>query len=289
MQRTGLPMDPSSATISGADVARHYDQLDRYYREIWGEHVHHGYWKNGGETREEAARAMVDAVIERAQVRPGMDVLDVGCGYGATARVIARECGARVVGVTISEKQHRHAGEGANPGGNPAFVLEDWLQNQRPSSSFDVVISIESTEHMPEKPRVFSEMARVMKPGGRLVVVAWLAGDHRTPWQDTHLVEPICRAGRLAEVGTAGEYRNWIRDAGLELEGETDISKQVSKTWPMCAWRFATGLLRHPSHLRLLLSAANEDRMFATTVIRIWLAYRLEAMRMVIFTASKPA
>jgi tocopherol O-methyltransferase len=282
-------MVSSPASISGADVARHYDQLDRYYREIWGEHVHHGYWKKGGETREEAARAMVDAVIDRARIKPGMDVLDVGCGYGATARVIAQECGAQVTGVTISAMQHRHAEEGTNPGGNPAFVLEDWLQNRRASSSFDVVIAIESTEHMPEKQRVFSEMARVLKPGGRLVVVAWLAGDHRTPWQDAHLLEPICRAGRLAAVGTTADYRNWINAAGLALEEEVDISRQVSKTWPMCAWRFATGLLRHPSHLRLLLSAKNDDRVFATTVIRIWLAYRLEAMRMVIFTASKPA
>src|SRR4051812_28214092 len=152
-------MGSSPEPISGADVARHYDQLDRYYREIWGEHVHHGYWKTGRETPEEAARAMVDAVIERAKIKAGMSVLDVGCGYGATARVLARECGAQVTGVTISEMQYRHAMEGRRPESNPTFILEDWLQNRREPDSFDVVIAIESTEHMPDKQRVFSEMA----------------------------------------------------------------------------------------------------------------------------------
>ena len=281
-------MVSSPEPISSADVARHYDQLDRYYREIWGEHVHHGYWKTGRETPEEAARAMVDAVIDRAQIKPGMSVLDVGCGYGATARIIAREFHAYATGVTISAMQHGHAEESTYPDSNPRFVLEDWLQNGQTTGSFDVVLALESTEHMPDKPRALSEMARVLRPGGRLVVVSWLAGDQRTPWQDAHLIKPICQAGRLATVGTAPEYEEWIAQSGLKLEERIDISAQVAKTWPVCAWRFGIGLLRHPSYLRLLLSARNDDRVFVTTVIRIWLAYKLGALRMVIFTAVKP-
>ncbi len=281
-------MVSSPEPISGEDVARHYDQLDRYYREIWGEHVHHGYWKTGHETREEAARAMVDAVIERARIRPGMRVLDVGCGYGATARIIARECHAEATGLTNSAMQHHHAEASTGAESNPKYVLEDWLQNRRDTGSFDVVVALESTEHMSDKRRALSEMARVLKPGGRVVVVGWLAGDRRTRWQDGHLLEPICHGGRLAALATAREYEEWISAAGLALEETTDISAQVSRTWPAFAWQFGAQMLRRPSYLRLLLSARNEDRVFVSTVIRIWLAYKLGALRMVIFTALKP-
>jgi tocopherol O-methyltransferase len=281
-------MVSSPEPISTTDIARHYDQLDRFYLGVWGEHVHHGYWKTGRETAQEAARAMVDAVIERAQLRPGMSVLDVGCGYGATALVMARECGVLVTGVTISTTQQRHAECLGASERKARFLVEDWLHNQQPSAGYDVVIAMESTEHMPDKDRVFTEMARVLKPGGRMVLVAWLAANHRIHWEDRHLIEPICRDGRLVAVGTPSEYADWITGAGLVLEEQRDISAQVSQTWPALGWRFCLGTLRHPGYLWLVLQAWWQKRIFAGTMLRIWLAYRTGAMRMVVFTASKP-
>ena len=281
-------MPPSPDLITSDDVARHYDELDRFYRETWGEHVHHGYWKTGRESAEEAARAMVYLVIERARITPRMQVLDVGCGYGATARILARECGAKVVGVTISAAQQSHAEKVTLPETNPCFLVEDWLQNRRESESFDAVIAMESTEHMPDKEHVFAEMSRVLRPGGRLVVVAWLAANERTARQDAHLVGPICRAGQFAGPATPKEYETWMSAAGLRAEEARDISGHVSRTWPVWAWRASWRILRHPSHMRLLLGAGRGNGFLASTFVRIWLAYRLGAMRMVIFTASKP-
>src|SRR5690348_17241363 len=90
-----------------AYVAAHYDSLDRYYRELWGEHVHHGIWRTGRESVEEATRAMIDLVIVHAGLGWGARVVDAGCGYGGTARVLATELAADVVGFTLSEAQAR--------------------------------------------------------------------------------------------------------------------------------------------------------------------------------------
>src|SRR6516165_5194994 len=90
-------------------VAAHYDDLDRFYREIWGEHVHHGLWTETRATPEEAAHRLIEAVADQARIKAGDLVCDVGCGYGATARVLARDYGARVTALTISEAQHEYA------------------------------------------------------------------------------------------------------------------------------------------------------------------------------------
>ena len=45
---------PRANGADGATVAAHYDELDRFYREVWGTHLHHGYWQNGDESTEEA-------------------------------------------------------------------------------------------------------------------------------------------------------------------------------------------------------------------------------------------
>lgn len=282
-----LNMIESTQPASSSDVARHYDQLDRFYREIWGEHVHHGLWRTGQESSAEATRALVDALLAKARLEPGSVVLDVGCGYGATARILARECGAVVTGLTVSPAQHRFAMEATQPAENPRFYLEDWLHNARPAAACDALIAVESTEHMADKARVFSEAARVLKPGGRMVICAWLARERLKPWEHRHLIEPICREGRMPGLGTETEYRGWMKEAGFEVTEAEDVSAQVSKTWPICAWRFIAGVLRKPSYVRFVLDPRNDNRIFAVTMLRLWVAYQTGAMRYVIFAAAK--
>ncbi|HEY5768321.1 MAG TPA: hypothetical protein VIS71_00630, partial [Terrimicrobium sp.] len=64
----------SSSPVSAHDVADHYDELDRFYREIWGEHVHHGFWERGDETPEEAVVNLVASVAKRGHIGAGARV-----------------------------------------------------------------------------------------------------------------------------------------------------------------------------------------------------------------------
>jgi tocopherol O-methyltransferase len=122
----------SSPPVSTEDVADHYDELDPFYREIWGEHVHHGLWESGKETIEEAVVNLVRYAANKARIAPGARVCDVGCGYGATARLLASECGATVSALTITPTQYRQAISRTRGAGNPRYLLGDWLKNDLP-------------------------------------------------------------------------------------------------------------------------------------------------------------
>ena len=291
----------TASEVTREDVARHYDQLDRFYRELWGEHVHHGFWATGRESRDEAVRALVDVVAARARIAPKMNVVDVGCGYGATARILAQERLTNVVGYTVSEAQYWYAqGQQAalekaqeedalvDEEINPRIVLGDWLQNDLSDSSQDAVIAIESTEHMADKAGVFREIARVLRPGGRLVVCAWTAGRQPKPWHRRRLLDPIQRESRLASLDREEDYVNWISSAGLNVTGRDDVSERVAKTWSICARRLLLGLVIDPRYAKFLMDGRNDSRVFAKTLPRLWLAYRLGALRYMIFTACKP-
>lgn len=280
-----VPRTPLAADAT----PRHYDELDRFYRELWGEHVHHGLWARGDETPEEAVLALAHLVAERAAVRSGERVCDVGCGYGGTARLLAREYGADVTAITITPAQHAYASSVDRHAGNPHYLLRDWLDNALPAGRFDAAIAIESTEHMADKARCMTEMARVLRPGGRVVICAWIAAEAATRRQMRWLLEPICREGRLPGMGTEADYRALLEGAGFTVDGADDISAQVQRTWPICVRRLGVALLREPSYRRFLLRARNADRVFALTMLRIWAAYASGAMRYVVFSATKGA
>ena len=59
-------------------IIEHYDQVSPYYRTLWGEHLHHGLWKSGTETKEEAQTALTAHLADAAQIPHGADILDVG-------------------------------------------------------------------------------------------------------------------------------------------------------------------------------------------------------------------
>jgi tocopherol O-methyltransferase len=276
-----------SAATTGEAVASHYDELDPYYRSLWGQHVHHGLWETGRESPQEAVIALSHLVAERAGITEGVRVCDVGCGYGGTARLFASDYGARVTGVTVSRRQYE--GAIAHGGANPDFILRDWMENDFPSESFDAVIAIESTEHLPDVAHGIREMARVLVPGGRLVICAWMAGPDPAPWEVRHLLEPICREGCLVGMGNKEDYQRWIVDAGLRMESEEDLSQKVRRTWPICIRRTIAGFFTDPSLRRYLLGGFGRNRVFALTLLRIWIAYLTGAMRYVVFTARKAA
>ncbi len=312
-------MIASKQPIAGADVARHYDELDAFYRDVWGEHVHHGLWLRGDESRELAVRQLAELVAREAAIQQGSRVIDIGCGYGATARLLAEERGAEVTAITISAAQHAIAvkAEGGRrkveedggrslaaeplhahtllppsafilpPFPNPHFLLGDWLANDLAAQSFDAAISIESSEHMTDKPRFFAQAHRVLRPGGRLVICAWLAAEYPTARQERWLIEPICREGRMPHLGSESDYRRLARDAGFTVERVQDVTRQIARTWPMIVRIFLLKLLHKPAYLRFLLDRHAQNRIFALTTVRLWVAFRTGAMRYGVFTLRK--
>jgi len=271
--------------LSSSAVAAHYDDLDEFYRDVWGDHVHHGLWLSGKETHREATLQLVRHVAARARIDRGTRVCDIGCGYGATARMLAAEYGAEVTGVTVSPAQFHYAE--TQPTTGVSVVLADWLHNPLEDAAFDAAIAIESTEHMPDLAGFFREAARVLRPGGRLVVCAWLAHPRASVTQRKFLLEPACREGQMAHIGLFSEYRRLFEQSGFTCESEEDVSKAVKRTWPICATGFLGRLLRDPRYMRFLLNRHRRNRVFAITIFRIWLAFETGALRYGILTGVK--
>lgn len=124
-------------------------------------------------------------VVERAGLTPGERVLDIACGTG-NAALRAAERGARVTGVDLAERLVRVAATRAQAAGVDArFLVGDAEQLPVPDASADAVLSVFGVMFAPGAARAAAEIVRVLAPGGRALVTAWV------------------RTGALAEVGAA--------------------------------------------------------------------------------------
>ncbi len=254
---------------------------------LWGTSVHHGYWISGKESADEAVANLTHLVARQASLKPGDRVCDLGCGYGAAALVWRRDYGARVTGITISEKQYRYAKANTAGDADVDFVLGDALENGLISESFDAVTAVESAEHMPDKQKFFHEAHRLLRPGGRCVVAAWLSREQPGKWESQRILQPICDEGRLPSLPSASEYRKLLARAGFHEVDYLDLTASVKKTWSICARRFIARFVTDPALRRRLRDPNFTNGIFAKTVFRIWLAYRIGSMRFGLFTALK--
>lgn len=262
-----------------SDVSRHYDRLDYFYRSIWGDHIHHGLWADPACTPEEAVHHLVHCVAADAQIEAGSRVCDIGCGYGGPARVWADAYGARVTGFTISERQHAYAERQFVQGPRPDLRLQDLFENDIESDAFDAVVAIESLTHFEQPSEMLKEASRLLRPGGRLVVCAWMAAPDPPGWAKKHLLDPILEEGQLSRLPTASDLHRWTSKAGLTVLRLDDVTHQVRRTWTVVLRRFVKALFTDPSVLGMLLDTREPDRVFARTLLRIWVAQHMGVLR----------
>ncbi|MDX2231994.1 MAG: methyltransferase domain-containing protein [Leptolyngbyaceae cyanobacterium bins.349] len=223
-------------------IQEFYDASSGLWEQIWGEHMHHGYYGADGSIRKERRQAQIDLIEELlswANVQQASEILDVGCGIGGSSLYLAAKFRAAATGITLSPTQAARATERARTAGLGAFTrfqVADALNMPFADDAFDFVWSLESGEHMPDKPKFMQELCRVLKPGGKLLMVTWCHRpiDQRplTKDEQQHLQE-IYRVYCLPYVISLPEYEQIARSLPLQNIQTADWSSAVAPFWDM--------------------------------------------------------
>ncbi len=158
-----------------AAIAHHYDLSNEFYSLILDESMAYSsaYYETDDLTLAQAQRAKLDLICRKLGLRPGMRLLDVGCGWGSLSLHAAEHYGVRVLGVTISGQQHEFIGKRIAERGLSDRV-EVRVQDYREVAEqpFDAVSSIEMGEHVGEHnyPVYAGALFSHVKPTGRLLL-----------------------------------------------------------------------------------------------------------------------
>lgn len=274
-----------NSAVSTSDISRHYNELDSFYRDMWGTHLHHGLWDNKEDSKEEAVENMVREILSYLSPLEGKHLADIGCGYGESAKMAIDLGAKRVTGYTISEKQCQYARH--QLADYPvSFMLRDWLENDIPDNYFDGAYSIECFEHLIDKKKYFKEIHRTLKPGAKFVMSAWLSKESPGLWEERHILKPICEEGRLPSLYNEYEVMEAFEASGLKFFDFVDLSDKVWRTWAYTSKEVIKSLL-HKEGIKYLMNARNSERKFALTNFRILLGYKLKAFKYGLFVMYK--
>ncbi|ESQ28865.1 hypothetical protein EUTSA_v10018768mg [Eutrema salsugineum] len=249
-------------------IAEFYNETSGLWEEIWGDHMHHGFYDPDSSVQlsdsghREAQIRMIEESLRFAGVTDEEEkkikrVVDVGCGIGGSSRYLASKFGAECIGITLSPFQAKRANDLAaaqSLSHKVSFQVADALEQPFEDGRFDLVWSMESGEHMPDKAKFVNELVRVAAPGGKIIIVTWC---HRNlsegeealqPWEQD-LLNKICKTFYLPAWCSTSDYVKLLQSHSIQDIKCADWSENVAPFWPAViqtalTWKGLVSLLR---------------------------------------------
>ncbi|KAL7621611.1 Delta(24)-sterol C-methyltransferase [Parahypoxylon ruwenzoriense] len=268
--------DREKRTAEYATLTRHYYNLATdLYEYGWGQSFHFCRYSIG-ETFYQAIARHEHYLAHQIGIQEGMRVLDVGCGVGGPAREIAKFTGCHVTGLNNNDYQiqratHYAAKEGLSkqltfikgdfmvgpqvPSPEPSWLVAS--QMDFPDNSFDAVYAIEATVHAPKLEGVYSEILRVLKPGGIFGVYEWLMTDD---YDNNNLEHREIRLGieqgdGISNMVKISEGIEAMKIAGFQMLHHEDLADRpdpIPWYWPLAGnWKYIQSIFDAPTIARM--------------------------------------
>lgn len=215
-------------------ISSHYDVSNDFYR-LWldPELVYScAYFRDESQSLADAQKDKLDHILRKLRIKPGQTLLDVGCGWGALARMAARRYGARAHGITLSEEQYRYALEKIEEEGLSGMVRVDLMdyRDLPRDASYDRIVSVGMFEHigLNSFPDYFGTIYRVLKPGG-LFLNHGITND--SGWTPNPMREFLNRYvfpdGELTRISVVARA---MEEAGFELLDVESLRRHYAMT-----------------------------------------------------------
>ncbi|PHN07112.1 methyltransferase domain-containing protein [Flavilitoribacter nigricans] len=220
-------------------IRKFYDESTNLWLDTWGEHMHHGHYGSDGLAKKDRRQAQIDLIEELLRwggVESAERILDAGCGVGGSARYLAKRFDAQALGVTLSPVQGEAAARFNREAGLEDQVrieVRDMMTLGPEDGPFDLIWSMESAEHIADKAGLMENFHRMLRPGGRLLMVTWCHRDLPPPLSTSEekLLNKLYRIYNLPPMVAPAQLGELAGKAGFQQVTTDDWSQAVAPFW----------------------------------------------------------
>lgn len=208
-----------------------------YNRLLRGDNLgmHYGLWENETKNLFDAQQNENEYVKIKLDLKPNEKILDAGCGVGGVMSFLANRYGISVTGITISSeqvKEGRKISEKSSLQNLLKFIEQDYHKTDFPNESFSKIYAVESADAANPVPSFLKEMYRILKTGGKLLIVDAFLQKPKDQFGGRELknLEKICNAWCLPDPNTIGYWADEMKKIGfvnIEIE---ELTPKVLKT-----------------------------------------------------------
>ena len=221
-------MTSKSEAVERAEEYYDSAEADAFYKTVWGgEDIHIGLYRSDSEPIADASRRTVEEMARRiSDCGPDTRILDLGAGYGGSARYLAGTFGCRVTCLNLSETQNalnRELTGGAGLDDLVSVVHGDFENIPDADDSYDVVWSQDAILHSGRRERVLDEIARVLTAGGQFVFTDPMQSDDCPDG----VLQPILDRIQLSTLASFRFYREALAARGFREEGIETLTDQL--------------------------------------------------------------
>jgi cyclopropane fatty-acyl-phospholipid synthase-like methyltransferase len=226
-------MEIQQKQFSKKEIAQYYDLSEVHYRLFWNlgksKSLHYGYWDASTKNLHEALLNTNKVLSETAHISGEDVVLDAGCGVGGSSVWLAKNIGCKATGITLSEKQAMQAAQYATAQGVAdlaSFAVNDYTNTGYPEKSFSVVWAVETVCHARDKSDFLREAARVLKPGGRLIMADFFKKEGLAG-KDAQMIKDWANGWAVDDYATREEFERLLQSEGFTNVRIIDASEAV--------------------------------------------------------------
>jgi len=214
-------------------IGKAFDEMGELV-EIQGGGNHVGYWDGDDDDSPflEAINHCTELVGEKLQLGPGQRLLDIGCGVAQPAIRFAQRYDVQVTGVTNSTWQVQEANRRTKAGGvrsQIAIDQGDAAALPYPDGSFDAVLSFQSLQHAEDRGRWLAEMARMVRPGGRVVLVDFV---EEVPLSDDEVEILFGNNVPMQQPLPFSQVVDQVRGSGLVVDEALSCGDRIRRSYP---------------------------------------------------------
>ena len=200
-------------------VNTYYDLVTNFYLFGWGKSFHFAPRRRGESLKDSINRAQ-NYLADQLSLKPGMNVIDLGCGVGGPLTNLVRTTGAHITGINnngyqleIARKNSRDISTLCN------FIQGDFMQIPESDNKFNAAYAIDATIYAPDETELFREVFRILRPGGYFASHEWCLTENYDPSLSEHrkIKEDIMLGNGLPDIPQTSDIHEFLKKAGFEI------------------------------------------------------------------------